>query len=153
MQDVIESITAHSALLKRCAWIADIETLWIVFGLLESNVHRVCTLLCQHLSPSERSAVRNYLLRVADGHTNCSKAMMTHTYVVLGWVNALQWAFENKFPWHTWTCAYAAEYGHLNVLRWAHEKGCPWDEQVCANAMRNGHYDVLQWARSNGCPG
>ena len=54
---------------------------------------------------------------------------------------------QNRFPWNSSTCAYAAEFGHLEVLKWLRENGCPWNYNTYLLAHQRGHTEVAQWAR------
>ena len=56
---------------------------------------------------------------------------------------------DNKCPWDSNTCAYAAMNGHFDVLRWARDYDCPWDVDTCTFAAMNGHLEVIKWLHEN----
>merc|ERR1712232_289168 len=60
---------------------------------------------------------------------------------------------ERWGTWNSFTCQYAARWGHLHVLQWLYnEENCEWDECISLAAASGGHLEVLQWLRANGCP-
>ena len=63
----------------------------------------------------------------------------------------LKWLRERGYPWHIFTCKYAAMHGYMDVVKWARENGCPWDAGTCAGAASHGNLANLQWLREQGC--
>ena len=69
-----------------------------------------------------------------------------------GYLDCLEYAYDNGYLMDEWTCRNAAARGHLDCLVYAHDNGCPLDKRVCENAAGRGHLDCLMYAHDNGFP-
>lgn len=85
-------------------------------------------------------------------HEGLLNAETWHRAAAEGRVDSLQWLYDQRYPWGTYTCACAAENGRLDVLQWLHEHGCPWGTETCASAAKYGDLYILRWLRDRNCP-
>ena len=69
-----------------------------------------------------------------------------------GYLELMQWARRQKFPWNEETCSFAICRRHIDVLKWSHLNGCVWDEWSCRAAIEQGDFTTLQWLRQHNCP-
>jgi len=74
-----------------------------------------------------------------------------HTFssaATTGRIDVLEWLYENKCPYHKWSCVNAIRYNRFDSLKWLREHGCKWDGETVKAAAEYGHVEILKYLRT-----
>ena len=67
-----------------------------------------------------------------------------------GFLDFLEFCYENKLPWNEITCENCSN--NLECIKFVHDHGCAWNKRSMENACYTGNIEVVIYLNENKCP-